>query len=143
MPTRLNKLGSLSLTVFCRLLYLGDLYRRQRKQRQWHHRLWFLQSHRFFWLGWDAALLYRGKMLNAALTAWSVNNATRRSETGLAKKSGWQAVVNYDLGLAKLYGTYVAGKILEVTTRALQKRYRKQMAGALAPAFPTANIPLP
>lgn len=76
--------------------------------------------------GWDATLFYRSKALNAALTTWNVNNATfATAETGLAKKTGWQAVVNYDLGLAKLYGTYVAGKIsggnYENVTKTLSK----------------------
>lgn len=64
--------------------------------------------------GWDMALLYRSKTLNAALTTWDVKNAAFNhtgGETGLARKTGWQAVVNYDLGPVKLYGTWVAGKI--------------------------------
>lgn len=62
--------------------------------------------------GWDTALFYRSKPLNASLTAWEVKNASfALTETGLAKKSGWQAVVNYDLNFAKVYATYVTGKI--------------------------------
>lgn len=86
--------------------------------------------------GWDAALFYRGEKLNATLTTWNVNNASYAAlESGLAKKSGWQAVVNYDLGIAKLYGTYVSGKIsggnYENVTKTLSKADGWSVSAAL------------
>lgn len=65
--------------------------------------------------GADFALFYgNGSPLNAAFTTWSINNTTydtAKGENGLARKTGWQLSANYDLGLAKIYGTYVAGRI--------------------------------
>ncbi|HBT96789.1 MAG TPA: hypothetical protein DEB25_03680 [Desulfobulbaceae bacterium] len=62
--------------------------------------------------GYDLALTYRFKGLSTAVSAWNVENASYNAfggETGLATRRGWQAAVNYDFGLAKLYGHYISG----------------------------------
>ncbi|WP_300434560.1 porin [Zoogloea sp.] len=63
--------------------------------------------------GWDLALFYKTGALSTALTSWNVLNTSfvTAGETALARKSGWQAVVNYDFGFVKLYGTLLSGKI--------------------------------
>ena len=62
--------------------------------------------------GYDLALFYRHKDLTAAVTAWTIKNASYNAvggETGLATKRGWQVAANYDFGVVKLYGQYVSG----------------------------------
>ena len=64
--------------------------------------------------GWDAALTYQDKKLTGIVTSWHIKQATfdrLHGETGLATKTGWQAVASYDFGFAKLYGNYISGKI--------------------------------
>jgi len=90
--------------------------------------------------GWDTALFYRSKTLNAALTAWDVNNATfAATETDLAKKTGWQAAVNYDFGFAKLYGTYVSGKISGGNYENVTKTLSKADGWSVSAGFPYGN----
>lgn len=90
--------------------------------------------------GWDTALFYRSKALNAALTAWDVNNASfAATETDLAKKTGWQAVVNYDFGFAKLYGTYVSGKISGGNYENVTKTLSKADGWSVSASVPYGN----
>lgn len=88
--------------------------------------------------GWDTALFYKNQNLNAALTVWDVKNASyvAATETGLAKKSGFQAVVNYNFGFAKLYGTYVSGKIAGGNYENATKTLSKADGWSVSAAFP-------
>ena len=62
---------------------------------------------------WDATLFYRNGPINAALSSWNGDNTSfvTAGETGLAKKAGWIAAVNYDFGVMRLYGTFASGTI--------------------------------
>jgi len=81
--------------------------------------------------GFDAALLYTHGPFSAMASAWDVYNASYAVpaagavETGLAKKTGWQAGGSYDFAALKLFGQFVAGKIsggnFENVTQALSK----------------------
>jgi predicted porin len=78
--------------------------------------------------GGDLALYYGNGPLKAALTGWHVRNAgfnPSLGETGLGTRKGFQGGVNYDFGAARLYATYVQGKIsgggYEHGTRVLSK----------------------
>lgn len=62
--------------------------------------------------GWDAALLYSSGPMNAVVSTWNVKaTAFATGETGLAKKTGWQAAASYDFGRVKIAADYVVGKI--------------------------------
>jgi predicted porin len=64
--------------------------------------------------GADLAVFYATGPLKAAVTAWHVRNASfspALGETGLATRKGFQLGGNYDFGVARLYGTYVEGKV--------------------------------
>jgi hypothetical protein len=64
--------------------------------------------------GADLALFYANGPFKAAVTAWNVKTASftpALGETGLATRKGFQGGVNYDFGIAKVYATYVQGKI--------------------------------
>jgi predicted porin len=64
--------------------------------------------------GGDLAVFYATGPVKAAVTAWHVRNASFNpslGETGLATRKGFQLGGNYDFGAARLYGTYVQGKI--------------------------------
>lgn len=90
--------------------------------------------------GWDAALFYRKDKLNAGLTVWDVKNATfAATETGLANKTGYQGVVNYDFGFMKLYGTYVSGKISGGNYENVTKTLSKSSGWSTSAAFPFGN----
>lgn len=87
--------------------------------------------------GWDATMFYRNGPLNAALSAWQINNSSfaTTGETDLAKKKGWQMAANYNLGFARLYGTYVSGTInggnYENVTKTLSKSTGKSVSTAV------------
>ncbi|MCL2829637.1 MAG: porin [Betaproteobacteria bacterium] len=90
--------------------------------------------------GWDLGLFYRSKTLTAALTAWDVYNASfAENETGLAKKKGWQAVVNYDFGPVKLYGNYVSGRITGGNYENITKTMSKADGWGLSLKVPFGN----
>ncbi|MDR0477864.1 MAG: porin [Desulfobulbaceae bacterium] len=66
--------------------------------------------------GYDLTLFYRGpvesplKGLSAAVSAWTVTNPYYIAQiVGQGQHQGWQAAVNYDFDVVKLYGTYVSG----------------------------------
>ncbi|MGK5079285.1 porin [Janthinobacterium sp. HLX7-2] len=64
--------------------------------------------------GGDLALFYANGPFKAAVTAWNVRNASFNpslGETGLASRKGFQAGANYQFGIARIYATYVQGKI--------------------------------
>lgn len=63
--------------------------------------------------GYDVAAFYAAGPIYAGVTTWNVLNASfaTAGETGLAKKTGVQAFVSYDLKFVKLYATGVQGKI--------------------------------
>ena len=64
--------------------------------------------------GGDLALFYAAGPVKAAASAWHVRNASFNpslGETGLATRKGFQLGGNYDFGVAKLYATYVQGKV--------------------------------
>jgi predicted porin len=78
--------------------------------------------------GGDLALLYAGGPIKAAFTAWHVRNAGFNpsvGETGLATRKGFQGGANIDFGVARIYGTYVQGKVTgggyEQGTKSLSK----------------------
>ena len=64
--------------------------------------------------GWDLTAFYRNGPAMANIATWHIKNTTFASgagETGLATKSGWMLDGNYDFGIARLYATYMTGKI--------------------------------
>jgi predicted porin len=64
--------------------------------------------------GGDLAVFYASGPVKAAVTAWHVRNASFNpslGETGLATRKGFQLGGNADVGAARLYATYVQGKI--------------------------------
>ena len=64
--------------------------------------------------GADLAVFYAAGPVKAAATAWHVRNAgfsPALGETGLATRKGFQLGANYDFGVARVYGTYLQGKI--------------------------------
>ena len=88
--------------------------------------------------GYDLALFYKTKAFNAALTGWSIYNATYESagETGLARKSGWQVAANYDFGLVKVHGTVVGGKVSGGNYENVTKTLSKTSGWSLSAAVP-------
>lgn len=64
--------------------------------------------------GADLAVFYANGPARAAATLWHVRNASFNpslGETGLATREGFQLGANYDFRVARLYATYVQGKI--------------------------------
>ncbi|MCA6215925.1 porin [Ideonella sp. B7] len=62
--------------------------------------------------GHDIAVFYRQGPLTAAASTWGVNATSyKTTETGLARKRGFQLAANYDFGLLKLAGNVASGKI--------------------------------
>lgn len=64
--------------------------------------------------GGDLAIFYAAGPAKAAVTAWHVRNASFNpslGETGLATRKGFQLGGNVELGVARLYGTYVHARI--------------------------------
>ena len=64
--------------------------------------------------GYDLAVMYGNGPLNALLSTWDYYGTTYAAvggETGLAKRQGWALAGNYDFGVVKLHGGYIAGRI--------------------------------
>lgn len=64
--------------------------------------------------GGDLAVFYAAGPVKAAVTVWHVRNASFNpslGETGLATRKGFQLGGNVDVGVARLYGTYVHARI--------------------------------
>lgn len=64
--------------------------------------------------GADLAVFYGNGPVKVAGTVWHVRNASFNpslGETGLATREGFQLAGNYDFRVARLYATYVHGKI--------------------------------
>ncbi|MGJ7914076.1 porin [Massilia sp. LXY-6] len=64
--------------------------------------------------GGDLAVFYAAGPVKAALTTWRVRNASFNpslGETGLATRKGFQVGANVDFRVARIYATYVHGKI--------------------------------
>jgi hypothetical protein len=69
-------------------------------------------------------VFYAAGPVKAAVTVWHVRNASFNpslGETGLATRKGFQLGGNVDVGVARLYGTYVhariAGGVYETGTK--------------------------
>ena len=62
--------------------------------------------------GLDLSVTYCWGNFSAAVTGWSLyNNTYAANETALARKTGEQVAVSYDLGFAKLFASGVKGRI--------------------------------
>ena len=91
--------------------------------------------------GYDLALFYKNGAFNAAATGWNIYNASFESagETGLARKTGWQVAANYDLGVVKLNGTVVAGKISGGNYENVTKSLSKSSGWSVSAAVPIGS----
>lgn len=88
--------------------------------------------------GWDLALFYKSGGLNTALTSWNILNTSfvTAGETALARKTGYQAVANYDFGFVKLYGTVLSGKISGGNYENITKTLSKSSGWSTSAAIP-------
>lgn len=88
--------------------------------------------------GSDLALFYKNGSLEAALTAWSVTNASYAAvgENALAKKTGAQLAANYDFGIIRVHGTYVQGKTSGGNYENVTKAYSKSSGSSLSASIP-------
>jgi len=88
--------------------------------------------------GWDVALFYRTGSLTTAVTSWNVLNTSfvTAGETALARKTGYQAVANYDFGFVKLYGTVLSGKISGGNYENITKTLSKSSGWSTSAAIP-------
>jgi len=91
--------------------------------------------------GYDLALFYKNGAFNAAATGWNIYNASFESagETGLARKTGWQVAANYDLGVVKLHGTVVGGKISGGNYENVTKSLSKSSGWSVSAAVPIGS----
>ena len=91
--------------------------------------------------GYDLALFYKNGAFNAAATGWNIYNASFESagETGLARKTGWQVAANYDLGVVKLNGTVVGGKISGGNYENVTKSLSKSSGWSVSAAVPIGS----
>ncbi len=91
--------------------------------------------------GLDLAAFYSGGPLQAAVSAWSVNNTSwvTAGETGLAKKTGYQLAANYDLGFVKLFGNFVSGKIAGGNYQNVTKTLSNATGYGVSALFPFGN----
>lgn len=64
--------------------------------------------------GGDLSFTYANGRVKAGFSAWHVRNASFNpslGETGLATRKGFQGGANVDFGVARLYATYVHGRV--------------------------------
>lgn len=94
--------------------------------------------------GWDLGLFYKTGALSTALTSWNVLNTSfvTAGETALARKTGSQAVANYDFGMVKLYGTVLSGKISGGNYENISKTLSKSSGWSTSAAIPFGNSTL-
>jgi predicted porin len=88
--------------------------------------------------GGDLAVFYTGGPVKAAVTAWRVRNASFNpslGETGLATRTGFQLAGSYDFGGARVYSTFVHGRVgggnYETGTKSLSNVTAWSVSGAI------------
>ena len=87
--------------------------------------------------GADLALFYKKGPLEAALTGWTITNASYATgETALAKKTGVQLAANYDFGIIRVHGTYVQGKTSGGNYENVTKLYSKVSGSSVSASIP-------
>lgn len=87
--------------------------------------------------GYDLSAVYLKGNFYAGASTWLIYNTSYAvGETGLARKTGWQASVSYDFGVVRLFATGVQGRIGGENYAAVTKSLSKSSGWSVSAAVP-------